>query len=183
MSKRSIGSDSLTSANKRQATDTVDDEGPPRASLGHSPSSSVPKIQMSLDIHLIAAAILPFIEDRVTWDNVCGASKELYLAAKNLTPPWPNTRHRPTHHVRAVAFSPSGSHLAFGTIQGDVQVWGRWGKESLLRGNTGPISCLEYSSDATYLASVSGQKVDRFGSGLQNRFIPRRRRLPKKHPA
>jgi WD40 repeat protein len=154
MSKRSIGSDSSTTAHKRHARATVDDEGPPPASLGHSPSSSVPNIEMSFDIHLIAGLILPFIPDRVTWNNVCCARKELYRAGRNLTPPWPNARLRSTHRVGAVAFSPSGSHLAFGTEQGDVHVWDRWGKETLLRGNTGNISCLEYSSDGRYLASA-----------------------------
>jgi WD40 repeat protein len=163
MSKRSIDDESSSTAQKRQARATVDDEGPPRASLGHSPSSSVPKIQMSLDIHLIAGLILPFVPDRVTWNNVCGASKELYRAGKNLTPPWPNTTikvYSTTHHdVRAVAFSPSGSHLAFGTSQGSVHVWNRWGKETILQGDTGNITtCLEYSSDGTYLASGSAQR-------------------------
>jgi WD40 repeat protein len=131
--------------------------------MGHFSSYSVNQTQISqisLDIHLIAGLILPFIADRMTWDNVCCASKELYLAGKNLTPPWPSkafTNIRGNNlAVQALAFSPSGSHLAFGT--NIVHVWDRWGKKTLLRGNTGFISCLEYSSDGTYLASVvSGQ--------------------------
>jgi WD40 repeat protein len=162
MSERSIGNESSTTAHKRHARATLHDEGPPPASpLGHSSSASITKIQMSLDIHLIAGLILPFVPDRVTWNNVCCASKELYRAGKNLTPPWPNTTikvYSTTHHdVRAVAFSPSGSHLAFGTNQGSVRVWDRWGKETILQGDTGPISCLGYSSDGRCLASGTSQ--------------------------
>jgi WD40 repeat protein len=101
---------------------------------------------MPLDIHLIAGLILPFIANRTTWNNVCCASKELYLAGKNMTPPWPKTTlnfEGNGRAVRNVAFSPSGSHLAFGTDQDRVHVWDRWGKETLLDGNTGTICCLE----------------------------------------
>ena len=107
---------------------------------------------------LIAELILPFVADRATWNNVCCASKELYLAGKNLTPPWPNTAFSSGGSVPpAVVFSPSGSHFVFSnTERGVVHVWDRWGKETLLGGNTGTVYCLEYSSDGTYLASGAG---------------------------
>jgi WD40 repeat protein len=159
MNKRSIGGKSSSKAHKRHVRATFDESPhPPPASLGHSSSSSVKEIHMSLDIHLIAAVILPFIPDRVTWNNVCCASKELYRAGKNLTPPWPNNTsfnfaECSNTHVKAVACSPSGSHLAFGTNQGVVHVRDRWGNETRLDGNKRYISCLEYSSDGTYLAA------------------------------
>jgi WD40 repeat protein len=64
----------------------------------------------------------------------------------------------PVHHV---AFSPSGSQLAFSifnsrTDQHDVHVWDRWGKETLREGHTDHVCCLEYSLDGEYLASGSG---------------------------
>jgi WD40 repeat protein len=147
MSKRSFGGESSSSIA------TFDKKGAPY--LGQHSSSSVPMIQMPLD--LIAGLILPYITDRATWNSVCCASKELYIAAGNSTtlPPWPKTTLDFEGNVvdRAVAFSPSGSHLAFGTDRAIVHVWDRWGKETLLHGNVGNISCLEYSSDGKYLVS------------------------------
>jgi hypothetical protein len=107
MSKRSIGNESSTTAHKRQARATVDDESPPPASLGHSPLSSFNPTQMSIDIHLIAAVILPFISDRVTWNNICCATKALCIAGKNLTPPWPNTT---LHIIRGCDIPSFGFH-------------------------------------------------------------------------
>ena len=109
-----------------------------------------------MSLELIAELTLPFVADRATWNNVCCANKELYLAGKNLTPPWPNAAFNSGEYVPAVAFSPSGSHLAFSTDLHVVHVWDRWGKETLLEGNTGTVYCLEYSSDGTYLASGAG---------------------------
>jgi WD40 repeat protein len=62
--------------------------------------------------------------------------------------------------VHYVAFSPSGSQLAFSTdnirtAQYAVNVWDRWGKDTLLGGHTGAINCLEYSLDGEYLATAS----------------------------
>jgi WD40 repeat protein len=123
---------------------------------GKQTPSYVPSTKMSF--HLIAELILPYVSDRPTWNNVCSTSKELYLAGKNhLTlPPWPNTAIHFGGSVPAVAFSPSKSHLAFSTDLRVVHVWDRWGKETLLAGHTGNISCLEYSSDGKYLASGAG---------------------------
>jgi WD40 repeat protein len=154
MSKRSIStSESSSKAHKRHpiATSDEEDRPSPASMLGHS--SSVPMIQTPL--HLIARLILPFIKDRATWNSVCLSSKELYLAGKDMTPPWPKTTlHFEGNAVDgAVAFSPSGSHLAFGTDRAIVHVLDRWGKETLLHGNTGNMSCLGYSSDGAYLAS------------------------------
>jgi WD40 repeat protein len=90
---------------------------------------------------------------------VCSASKDLWLAAKKMSPPWPNKAFNLEHSVRHVAFSPSGSQLAFcmnnRTNQCVAHIWDRWGKETLLEGHPGHIYCMEYSLDWEYLASGS----------------------------
>jgi WD40 repeat protein len=168
MNKCSIrGDSSSTSAHKGHATAPQDESPLPSASasasasssLAQASSSSIPKIPLDL----IADLILQFVADRATWNSVYCASKDLCLAGKKMTPPWPNkTFNNLGDKVRPVAFSPSGSQLAFGmhatdyelnTHQSVVHVWDRWGKETLLAGHTGYIVCLEYSSDGKYLAS------------------------------
>jgi WD40 repeat protein len=151
--------ESPSTAHKRHATTPQDESPLPSASSSmaqaSSLSSSVPKIPLDL----IADLVLPFVADRVTWNSVCCASKELYLAGKKKTPPWPNTIIRNFGRaVRNVAFSPSGSQLAF-NVRRDrltVYVWDRWGKKTILLGIAGPLfSCLKYSSDGEHLASNS----------------------------
>jgi WD40 repeat protein len=188
MIEHSIRGESPSTAHNRHAKAPQDEEGyiPSSASssLTRVSSSSIPKIP----VHLIAGLILPFVTDRVTWNSVYCASKELCRAGKKITPPWPNKAFfnpskafnpnkafNSLEHavrkafnlqlaVRHVAFSPSGSYLAFvqenGTYQTDVHIWDRWGKETLLAGHTTEIYCLEHSLDGEYLAS-----------GCQNRSI------------
>jgi WD40 repeat protein len=78
-----------------------------------------------------------------------------------MTPPWPSKAFNTLgHNVRYLAFSPSGSHLAFSinnldTDQHVTHVWDRWGKETLLEGDTEYIHCMEYSLDGEHLASGS----------------------------
>jgi WD40 repeat protein len=163
MSQRSIRDETLSTAHKRHATAPQDEEGstlPSSASssssLGQASSSSIPKIPLGL----IADLILPFVADRATWDSVYCASKELCLAGKKMTPPWPNTRIKwnGRHAIHPVAFSPSGLQLAFvinRINRNVVHVWDRWGKETLLKGHNSATNCLEYSSDGEYLASGS----------------------------
>jgi hypothetical protein len=160
MRLRSIHDESSSAAHKRHGTAPRDDESPlpsesssaaASSSLAHQVSSN-PK--MPLD--LIACLILPFVTDRGTWNSVCLASKELWLAGKKMTPPWPNKAFYMMKHVGKLAFSPSGSHLAFAATTATenpayvIHVWDRWGKEILL---VSAISRVEYSSDGEYLAS------------------------------
>jgi WD40 repeat protein len=82
-----------------------------------------------------------------------------------MTPPWPNKAFNVGSYasVFGVAFSPSGSQLAFSTNNNStnqhvVHVWERWGKETFLVGRTGftgCVHCLEHSLDGECLASGS----------------------------
>jgi WD40 repeat protein len=88
------------------------------------------------------------------------ASKDLWLTAKKMNPPWPNKAFNLRHPVRQVTFSPSGSQLSFcidnsRTTQHVVEVWDRWGNETVLGGYTGKTHCLKYSLDGEHLASGS----------------------------
>jgi WD40 repeat protein len=158
MSKRNIRGKSSSTDRKRHDAAPQCEEGPLASSacssLGQASSSSIPKIPLAAD--LIADLILPFVADRVTWNRVCCASKEMCLAGKKMTPPWPNKAFnnlgQKVHHV---AFSPSGSHLAFAICTGqcNVHLWDRWGKEILLAGHTGHAHCMEHSLDGEHLAS------------------------------
>jgi WD40 repeat protein len=156
MRKRSSSAESSSSAaHKRHASTAPEEEGLlPAASsfLAVASSSSIPNIPLDL----IADRILPFVADRATWNSVYCGSRELCRAAKKMTPPWPNKVFNLGDQVGQVAFPPSGSQLAFvidAPPQGVIHVWDRWGKEALLEGHTGHISCLEYSPDGEYLAS------------------------------
>jgi WD40 repeat protein len=159
MSKRSIRGKSSSTDRKRHDAAPQCEEGPLASSASSSlgQASSDPKIPLDL----IADLILPFVADRVTWNRVCYASKEMYLAGKKTTPPWPNkaffnSEHTSEHAaVSPVAFSPSGLQLAFvvNTGQFNIHIWDRWGNDILLVSHTGYVHCMEYSLDGEYLAS------------------------------
>jgi WD40 repeat protein len=110
---------------------------------------------------MIADLIFPFVSDRPTWNSVYSASKELCQAGKKMTPPWPNTvinLDGEEENVRFVAFSPSGSQLAYDDAHELIaRVRDRWGKDTLLLGHNGHVRCLEYSPGGEYLASGSDE--------------------------
>jgi hypothetical protein len=140
MSARSICGMPSSAAHKRRGTAPQDDDGPlpsssSSSSLGQVSSSSIiPKIPADLT----AGLILPFVADRVTRNSACCANKELCLAGKKMTPPWPNKAFDNLGDtVRKVGSSPSGSHLAFaitavhnGAYELVVHVWDRGGKDA-----------------------------------------------------
>jgi hypothetical protein len=177
MSKRSTRGESLfNAAHKRQAAAPQDEEGPlpsASASLAQQPSSSsIPK----MPLHLTADLILPFVADRASWNSVCSASNELRRPGKKMAPPWPNKSFNLLGHsaVRHVAFSPSGLQLAFcvnnhNTGQFVVHVWDPWGKETFL--GVTPCACIAWN--VRWMGNIWRQEaeMDRFESGMQNRFI------------
>jgi WD40 repeat protein len=81
-----------------------------------------------------------------------------------MTPPWPSKTFNLRLSVCHVSFSPSGLQLAFCinhlntdlSAQHVIHSWDRWGKETLLEGDTESACCMEYSLDGEHLASGSG---------------------------
>jgi WD40 repeat protein len=161
--RSSSGGESSSAARKRQATSApapapLDNEDPLQPSSQEHNASSLPSM---LPINLIAAIILPFVQDRPTWNSLCCANKELREAGKRMRPPWPNTTlNVGGGAVRVVAFSPCKSFLAYSNYERTaVRVWDRHGERIRLEGHTGGVTCLQYSLDGRYLASGSRDRA------------------------
>jgi hypothetical protein len=176
MSKRLIHGESSPAANKRHAVPQQDEEDPlPSASsslvIHQASSSSIP----TTPTHLIADLILPFVADRETWNSVCSVSKDLRLVATNMTPPWPNKSFNLGHSAWHVAFSPSGSQLAFcintATQKITSSMLGIDGARKPSSRVT-PNTCIAWN--VHWMGSIWRQEaaMDRFESGTQNRFTP-----------
>jgi hypothetical protein len=80
----------------------------------HQPFSD----HVTLPMNLIIGSILPFVQDRSTWNNLCVANKELRDAGRSMTPPWPETTVQLSarNFAQAMVFSPCGHYLACGTV-------------------------------------------------------------------
>jgi WD40 repeat protein len=113
----------------------------------------------AIPTNIISDLILPFVQDRGTWNSVCSATKELYEASMGMTPPWPETKFNLGQSVRSLKFSPSGSFLACGsrTAPYRVSICDRRGRITRLTGHTSCVSHLSFSKDGKYLASAGDE--------------------------
>jgi WD40 repeat protein len=115
-----------------------------------------------IPINLISHLVLPFVQDRPTWNAVCSANKELQEASMKMTPPWPATKLELGQSVGPLKFSPCGSVLAAGAYSYPylVHICDRRGRQTCLRGHTSEILCLSFSNDGNYLASAGMHEAD-----------------------
>jgi WD40 repeat protein len=117
----------------------------------------------AIPVNLISHLVLPFVEDRRTWNAVCSANKELHEASMRITPPWPEAKLTLRgQSVGALKFSPCGFFLASGLIRPPypVHICDRHGRQTWLTGHTSGIFLLSFSSDGNYLASAAGRSYD-----------------------
>jgi WD40 repeat protein len=103
--------------------------------------------------------ILPFVQDRRTWNSVCSATKELYAAGMGMTPPWPETKFNLGQKTGSLKFSPCGSFLACGSRTAPYRVYicDRRGRITRLTGHTSCVSHLSFSKDGKFLVSAGNQ--------------------------
>jgi COMPASS component SWD3 len=117
----------------------------------------------ALPINVISHWVLPFVQDRLTWNAVCSANKELHGAGMRMTPPWPETKLTLLgQSVTALKFSPCGSFLASGSGYPPypVHVCDRRGSLTRLIGHNSGINHLSFSKDGKYLASANPNPSD-----------------------
>jgi WD40 repeat protein len=94
-----------------------------------------------IPINVISDLVLPFVQDRRTFNAVCSANKELHEAGMRMTPPWPETTLMMGQRVGVLKFSPCGSFLASGAYSSPflVHIWDRRGRQTWLTGHTSSI--------------------------------------------
>ena len=110
----------------------------------------------AIPINVISDLVLPFIEDRRTWNTICSANKELHESGMRMTPPWPDKIFMMGQRVGSLKFSPCGSFLASGASSSPylVHIFDRREKKTWLTGHTSSIHILSFSNDGKYLASA-----------------------------
>jgi WD40 repeat protein len=116
-----------------------------------------------LPMNLMTELILPFVQDRLTWNNLCVANKELRDASRTMTPPWPETTIQVSdgNYARTMVFSPCGHYLACGTVpnygtvrNSFVHILDRQtGQQTSLQGQIDHICCLAFACDGKYLVA------------------------------
>jgi WD40 repeat protein len=115
-----------------------------------------------LPMNLIMGLVLPYVQDRSTWNNLCITNKELRDGGRTMTPPWPEITFPPLvpNFGIATTFSPCGHYLACGSVRGVgrpsfVSILDRQHgpQTSLYGGNNQNVQCLSFSSDGKYLAA------------------------------
>jgi WD40 repeat protein len=121
--------------------------------------------RVTLPMNLIMGSILPFAQDRSTWNNLCLANKELRDGGRTMTPPWPEVITCPPldqrNFGRATVFSPCGHYLACVTMPGSeipskLHILDRRnGQHTSLNGgyHHQNVQCLSFSGDGKYLAA------------------------------
>jgi WD40 repeat protein len=117
---------------------------------------------VTLPMNLIIGLILPFVQDRSTWNNLYLANKELVDAGRTMTPPWPEIITCPPlvqNFGMATVFSPCGHYLASAAMGGSerpsfVNILDRRNGQqtSLKGGHDQNVLCLSFSDDGKYLA-------------------------------